>query len=585
MADPSASPVPDGCVRARRLFAFWFACALVFAPAQRAGAAQVTGSAGRSGGGTEVFLKFGPHDKAVAGGELRGARGWRLRVDEVIGERGRATLVAGRAPGSGELTVGHQAGGGAAAPDPWAFAPSTAPRSAPHLSAADWRALRVRALPVVPSRRTRAQGEDAQTTSGDIALLAIAARDLSRGRTWTFSALHSRLEMPSVGGSALSWAHDAVLRYDGIGATQGGERARRLLAVRRARLGWRTGWGGLGMGRLVMDTGASGRTVDGASAHATIGEWGRVTAWAGTAPDPVSLGLLTDTALFGIGWAGARRSGALQTRWRAGYAGQLVQGLLDPHRVDATVSLDHKELGELDAAATLALGRGNLAGTALAALVVAPVVVSRGWLSLATRRRHGRLYRLRYSFHEPVADRLGARSLPWDVWTGGRSHLLSMDLDHDASTRWWWRPTLHAAWLSSPEAYDGPRVGLALRGGFRGQRWSPHAALHAESGLAFTADGRAAGPTRGGGAWVGTALILSRAWHVDGRVGARWDEVLPVARAAARVRTSLGVRWLHGPWLVALQSGHDSVLAADPTVGQANMDWLDVTLLVRRQLR
>ena len=299
----------------------------------------------------------------------------------------------------------------------------------------------------------------------------------------------------------------------------------------------------------------------------------------------MSLALQLDTGRFGLGWRAAGQRGALQARWSLGYAAQVVEGRLDPHRVDAWFRLAHDTRGEVDAAATVAVGAPDLGGTALANLDTPTAALARLWLSAATKRgSSGWLFRLRYSYHRPTADRLIARTMPWDVWVDGRSHLLSLEADRAASSGWWLRPSLNAAFLTGPEPYDGLRLAAAVRAGYGGRRWSPHAAVHGETGLAFTMDGRAAGPTRGVGGWVGTRYAINQAWRLDGRVGARYDQVLPINNGALRARSSASVEWLDGPWMVALQVGNDTLLAADPTPGSYKLDWVDVTLLVRRRL-
>lgn len=563
-----------------------------------ADAAQVRGVTG--GKTAEVFLRLAPAEQVEVGTTLRGRRGLRIKVTEVVGRRARARLVRGRTPRRGDETTTATLSKGAAtkAPIPRPPKPTQARwqvgrrRVGKHdlkLSQGAWTALRGRARELIVSSRGRKLESDTRGLKGDLAFVGIGLIDLKGLKTWTFATMRSRLDVRNIGGTPLSWSHDLRLRYNGIsttpGSSQGGARARRAVALRRARLGYRAGWGNLGAGRLIMATGASGRLIDGASAHVNVGNWGTISAWGGTAADPVSLALQLDTGRFGLGWRAAGERGALQARWSLGYAAQVVEGRLDPHRFDAWFRLAHDTRGEVDMAATVAVGAPDLNGTALANLNTPTAALTRLWLSAATKRgSDGWLYRVRYSYHRPTADRLIARTMPWDVWVDGRSHLLSLAADRAVSRGLWLRPSLNAAFLSGPEPYDGLRISVAMRAGFRGQRWSPHAAIHGETGLAFTPDGRAAGPTRGAGGWVGTRYAISRSWRLDGRIGVRYDQVLPIANGALRARSSASVEWLDGPWIVALQVGNDTLLAADPTPGSYKLNWVDVTLLVRRRL-
>ncbi len=602
---PAGSAARDRLLRAGTLLLGGWLVAVLSGVAATADAAEVRGTT--HGEAAEVYLRLEPTERVRVGQELRGKpagrsrRAWRVKILEVVGRRARARLVDGPLPRRGDAgaalatqsapgAAGKAGGVSSSAPAaPWRVGRARIGRAPTSLTEAAWARLRDDPRSLVVSKRGRQLAGAATNVKGDLAFVGIGLIDLKGRKTWTFATLRSRLAVRSVGGTPLSWSHDLSLRYDGIstepGRSQGGARARSAVAVRRARLGWRTGWGELGAGRLVMATGASGRLIDGASAHVNLGPWGTVSAWGGTAADPVSLALQLDAGRFGVGWRAAHRRGNLQTRWSLGYAGQLVEGHLDPHRLDAWLRLEHDQRGEIDAAATVAVGSADLSGTALAHLTTPSAALARLWLSAATRRGAGGwLLRTRYSYHRPTADRLIARTLPWDVWVDGRSHLLSLEADRAASRGWWLRPSLNAAWLTSPEPYDGLRLAVALRAGLRGERWSPHAAVHAETGLAFTDDGRAAGPTRGVGGWLGTGYALNRVWRLQGRAGVRYDQILPIHNGALRLRSSASLEWLSGPWLVALQVGNDTLLAADPTPGSYKLDWVDVTLLVRRRL-
>ncbi|MCO4762612.1 MAG: hypothetical protein KC502_13960 [Myxococcales bacterium] len=548
--------------------------------------ATVKGVATDGKGHTDVFVKLSRGQQVRAGQELISSKGWRLKVVEVVGTRARTVLKTGRRPRVGEADrfVPRPA---APTKQQAARTGKAGPNQQPvrHINWSAQRRVRRKLIPSAMSGKQR-KGDD--SIKGDVSLVAMGVVDLKGLKSWSFAAFQSRLEAKRLWGTGLSWSHDFSVRYDGIGTRegngQGGARARRLLAVRRARVGYDAGWGGVGAGRLLMSTGASGRMVDGASARLSLGAWGSVTAWGGLAPDPVSLGITPQASRFGLGWQRLTDKGVLKTQMRLGWAAQRVDGRMDPHRVDASVGIQHDRWGELSVAATGVIGQADLSGTALAGTPTDPAQLAYLWVSLVSRRKYGWLGRMRYSFHRPVADRLIARTLPWDVWVDGKSHMLSMSADKSVSRGFWLRPMLHAAWLDSPEAYDGLRVGFAIRAGFRGKSWSPHAAVHVATGLARTADNRAAGPSRNVGGWLGTGYSLSRSWRLRGRVGVRADQILPVADYSLRLRNSTSIEWMDGPWIVALQVGNDTLLTAAPTPGSYKLDWVDVALLIRRRL-
>lgn len=555
-------------------------------------AATVTAVAPHSQG-SDVFLRLAPDEHFQKGQVLRIERGakaerpgkttktptvvFELEVQDVAGDRARATAKPGPTPEIGE-TVG--AGEPPQAPpvsDParaWKVAPVPGQGSAQDEQT--WTSLAAGQPQIVPSKRSAgAPAVRELRPQGDLTLVALMVGQPG-GQTWATARLTSHLTLPSLGGSPVAYRHDLGLDLDTLGGVPRSA-AERSLRVRllegRIATGRDRRWGG-SLGRTLVGDGALPQAVDGAAVRVAVWEGAELEGYGGLTPDPLGFAPDVESGRLGarLTWSGT--AGDAQAWWAAGYGAETWQGGLDRQTLGAGGWIEHPRWGTGYADLSLVLAPSDLTGTPFAASGSPQGVhLGRALVDLATPTARWR-GRLRYVYQSDDLTRQWAARLPYQGWTVSDHQALWTQMDLPPWLGLSWQPEAWVSRTSSGDAYEGWQGGLGL--GTSGSvdplgRWTWNAGTFLRASGSQQALGLSAG-----GRWQRTE---SQGWHARARTAL--ETVGSVEVAAVPLGVQVGADWRIDNWLIAADLGGEQALAVDGPNASA---YFDCMVLVSRRL-
>ena len=564
----------------------WLLALMAPAPGFAAEVVQVTGRTAASPDG-EAFLKLTKDEALAAGDHLKASGGEAVEVLEVVGQRARV-----RVPAKGGLRVGDKLGGSRSqepkanplAAKLWKVAPGAVTGASSAAANFDrdraiWRRLRAAQRTLIVARKqARGQGETGQLR-GDITLIGLGLMPTGDSPSWGALRLSNRLQWQGVAGLPLDYRQELSLYLDSIGDGQGGLRARRPLQVRRLELAMAVSpersVGGR-LGRIVVGDGAGGQLVDGAATNLRLGQRVTIEAYGGMGPNLVSMAPQFDVARFGAGATWTGRLFGDQALAALAWGGQLFDGSLDRQLLGSRLHLTLPWVGRVDGQFDAALQQSE-PGSA-----EPPLQPHRGWLGISSPEFWGWRARLRYSYYRALSSRELQATMAWAVLPESRQHDLYLQFDSTRAGGWWWIPALWTGHRAGGDALDGFRLGGTLRAGVTVGRWSWNGSLGAQSPLSSVADAWVGSSMRGASVALGGRFQATDSLALSARLDSHVDEVLPVAVTAWRAGGRLGVDWARGPWLVDVNLGLDKGIdVASPWPANA-VEWLDLTLVVRR---
>ena len=560
----------------------WLSILLAPALGRAAEVVQVTGRTQASPHG-EAYLKLAPREALVVGDQLA-SKGGAAAVLEVAGRRARVRL-----PKRGALRLGDHvqppAAKGATPSPPtltqWKVAPAAASGGDFVRERAIWQRLQAAERKLIVARKQADTGVDGGRIRGDLTLVGIGLMPTGSSPAWASMRLGSRMQWQQVAALPVDYRHELSLYLDSIGDSQGGWRARRPLEVRRLELAMAVSpersLGGR-LGRIVVGDGVGGQLVDGAAANLRLGEQVTVEAYGGMGPDLVSLAPRFDAARFGVGATWMGRLFGDQALAALAWGGQLFDGGLDRQLLGSRLHVTLPWVGRVDGQFDAALQQSGTVGPA-------PVFQPhRGWLGIRSPAFGGWRARLRYSYYRAISSRELAATMAWAVLPQSRNHDVYLQFDSPRSGGWWWMPALWAGHRAAGDGLSGYRLGGSLRAGVGAGRWSFNSSLGAQAPLSSEAEAWIGGSMRGAHAAVGGRFEATESLALSARLDGHVDEVLPVGARAWRTGGRLGVDWARGPWFLDLSLGLDKGLTVAAPWPADSVDWLDLTLVLRRSL-
>ena len=571
-ATPRASGAPAAWRGTRRRGGWWIGCGAVLCASAWLASAQAAEVVDVAAAGRQVFVQLRDGEVAAVGDSvLVGNPPVVMQIVVIVGHHlrlqgERAANVKPHAAVKLPQTAGL---GGPPKPREWkvAHVREPTPAMAREAEVLRWQEASQQWAPFVADPRLRGRDPE-QRLDGQVTLTAAGV--VGAGENWALLRLGNALRWQGIGGTPLTWQHDAALWLEQW-AREPGVSSSRAMQVRQAALSldttpMRTLGGSLG--RVWVPEGAGSATVDGATLALRPHPQVEITGFAGLLPSITSTALQSDAWRTGLGAIWRGEVGEWQGTARLNWSGGKIAAAWDRQVGGLTFRGLHPRLGKVSGELELAAGQADLSGTAWASQGPAPSGVRplRAMLDVAPGYFSTWPVRLRYSYQRSELTRELAMLLPNQGWSTARGHGLSAWLDAPA-----WRGVHLAgsAWTSytaSEDKWESWRVGGTLQAnvpGWPGPRWNGRATAIVQTGPYLLGGSLSAGAD-----WMPTQ---NWRWHTT----LRWshDRVQTSSSSDEALDVRGGVDWGRHPWVLGLSVGGRKTVWSNVAT---RIDWLDV---------
>ncbi len=546
--------------------------------ARAAAAAEVVGVAAA---GREVFVRLEPGEQLSKGAQLALVpKGRPLQVVEVVGQHARLQSdLASGAKLHQKVSVPRSGPQMEAPPrEPWKVAPAKDAQEAARerALAEQWEAWSRKQTPWIDDPRPRGQDPD-RRLDGQVTVVAAGVRG-GQGEQWALLRIGNNVQWQGIGGSPLSWRHDAAIWVEQWLA-QPGASERRAMQVRQAQLSVDPNavraWGAA-LGRVWVPEGAGSATVDGATLLVRPLPQLEITGFGGLLPSIVSTGFRQDAWRVG----GAARLRGTVAGWQsvvgADWSTGKVAGGWDRQLGALLWRAEHPRLGLLQGDFGWAAGQADLSGTAWADQGPAKA----GWRPVRAVVDYAPTWlgdwrpRLRYTFLRSELTRELAWVLPNQGWSTATSHSLSAWLDLPSWRGWQTSTALWSSLTASEDPWESWRFGgtlQALRPNWPGPNWNGQLVAVVQTGPYLS----------GGSLSAGADWSPGPRWRWHARLRWSHDRVETSSSSAEALDVRAGMDWGRHPWIIGMSVGGRQTLWTDVP---AKSNWLDATATLTYRL-